>query len=198
MAAYELSCNLILFFAKVYQSELNSMDDAASEIIQPGMTEENCFLETFEVLFISFTMQMYDPIIFFVVSVVRKMKMSTTACTWRMIRWQRKIFEYRVRNTIDYLVACVLNNSEGIFFYPSHLFQYLYLRFMLHFWRCLYKEAFCTIAKDKNVGGYWYWCLKVIHNDDFQMISWKSCIINIDVSICDIFAVNTVNSTIRK
>lgn len=115
MAAYELSCNLILFFAKVYQSELNSMDDAASEIIQPGMTEENCFLETFEVLFISFTMQMYDPIIFFVVSVVRKMKMSTTACTWRMIRWQRKIFEYRVRNTIDYLVACVLNNSEGFF-----------------------------------------------------------------------------------
>lgn len=81
MAAYELSCNLILFFAKVYQSELNSMDDAASEIIQPGMTEENCFLETVEVLFISFTMQMYDPIIFFVVSVVRKMKMSTTACT---------------------------------------------------------------------------------------------------------------------
>lgn len=81
MAAYELSCNLILFFAKVYQSELNSMDDAAREIIQPGMTEENCFLETVEVLFISFTMQMYDPIIFFVVSVVRKMKMSTTACT---------------------------------------------------------------------------------------------------------------------
>lgn len=37
---------LYFFFAKVYQSELNSMDDAAREIIQPGMTEENCSLET--------------------------------------------------------------------------------------------------------------------------------------------------------
>ena len=69
------------FFAKVYQSELNSMDDAAREIIQPGMTEENCYLVTLEVLFISFTMQMHDPMVFFVVSVVRKMKMSTTAST---------------------------------------------------------------------------------------------------------------------